>query len=179
MIPRWSDASHYEFIDITIDGALKYGARYVMMNVFVFSGPTFKEHKTVYAGWMTRQKPGSNEIYDPKTVENKVDLVSATKNAVPVIFDLKERKAIWADLTTTQSTHYFGNNVESNMASIEETLEAITGLDNKVTLAELFALHVQARGSFVEEKSKAKTIFSMKEGITPSSIALINSEYIA
>lgn len=121
-----------EFIDITIDGALKMGARYVVMNVFVYNGPDFSEHEKVYAGWMTRTHPGSNEIYDPKTVENKIDLASAGRNSIPVVFDLKERMAIWADLTTKMRTHSWGNNVESNRASIGETLEAMVNVGQQI-----------------------------------------------
>ena len=60
-----------EFIDLDILSALKYGARYVVMNVIVYDGATFAEHSTCFAGWMTRNKPNSNEIYDPRTVQQK------------------------------------------------------------------------------------------------------------
>ena len=90
-----------EFIDITIDGALEAGARYVAMNVLSFSQIPFNEIETCFVGWMTRAKPNSNEIFDPKTVEQKIDLRGNTKNTVPVLFDLKNRQAIWADMSTS------------------------------------------------------------------------------
>ncbi len=167
-----------EFIDITIDDAVKYGARYVVMNVLVYNGPTFAEHKKVYAGWMTRSKPNSNEIYDPKTVEQKIDITADARNCVPVIFDLVERKAIWVDLTTSTRAFYGGNNIESNRASIQETLEAMVNLDNKISLYNLFMLHGQARGEIVDSKEDADVIFSIDEGITPYDISKINSEYL-
>lgn len=167
-----------EFIDITIDKAVKFGVRYVVMNVLVYSGPSFAEHKKVYAGWMTRDKPKSNEIYDPKTVEQKVDLTSASKNNIPVVFDLVERKAIFADLNTSTSYMYGGNNIHSNRASIQETLEAVVSLDNKITLYELFMLHAIARGELVGNKDDADSVFSISEGITPYDISIINSEYL-
>lgn len=168
-----------EFIDITIDKAAKFGARYVVMNVFVYSGPSFAEHKKVYAGWMTRSKPKSNEIYDPKTVEQKVDLTSNARNNIPVVFDLVERKAIWADLNTSTRYMHGGNNLHSNRASIQETLEAVVSLDSKVTLYELFMLHAQARGKLVLNKDDADTVFSINEGVTPYDISTINSEYLS
>ena len=58
-----------EFIDITIDGALKKGARYLTMNVLVYNGPTFDQHEECFAGWMMRSEPKSNEVFDAKTVE--------------------------------------------------------------------------------------------------------------
>ena len=168
-----------EFIDIDIDGALKSGARYIGMNVLVFAGPTFAEHEKVYAGWMTRDHVQSNEIYDPKTVAQKVDLKSESKNCVPVMFDLKERKAIWTDLSTPRNEHYWGNNVESNRASIEQTMEAIADTSRKVSLYELFELHGKVRGEIVENKEDADTVFSLYEGdVTPYDLSVINSEYV-
>jgi hypothetical protein len=168
-----------EFIDIDIDSALKHGARYIAMNVLVYSGPTFKEHEACYAGWMTRSEPGSNEIYDPKTVEQKIDLNSQTKNSIPVVFDLKERKAIWTDLSTGRNvTWYGGNNIHSNAANIRQTMEAIVEARSKMSLYELFELHAQGRGEIVENKEDADTVFSLTEGTTPFDINVISSEFI-
>jgi hypothetical protein len=192
-----------EFIDITIDKAVEAGARYVVMNVLVYSGPTFAEHETCFAGWMTRSKPGSNEIYDPKTVEGKVDLASNSKNAIPVIFDLVDRKAIWTDLTTNRNPNWgagfhrggfrtgwrgAGNNVENNKASIEQTVKAITKTTySKLSLYKLFELHAQARGIMVTERDKADTVFALEQPstsetqkiITPYDVNLISSEFLA
>jgi hypothetical protein len=168
-----------EFIDVTIDAAVKAGARYVVMSVYVYSGPTFAEHKKVYAGWMTRSKPKSNEIYDPKTVEQKIDLTSDSKVSIPVVFDLVERKAIWTDLSKRAQFGYGGNNTHSNRVGTEALLEAIVDKDNKVSLYELFMMHAIARGEPVKNKEDADTVFSTYEGVTPYDTAVINSEYIA
>lgn len=168
-----------EFIDIDVDGALKAGARYIGMNVLVYSGPTFKEHDAVYAGWMTRDHANSNEIYDPKTVEQKIDLTGENTNCIPVLFDLKTRKAIWADVATNRSGRWGGNNVESNRATIEETMQAIADTSRKVSLYELFSLHAAVRGEFVDNIEDADTVFSATTGdVTPFDITTINSEYV-
>lgn len=169
-----------EFIDITIDDAVAAGARYVVMNVLVYNGPNFSEHTKCHAGWMTRSKPNSNEVFDAKTVEQRIDLNSDCKNAIPVVFDLVARKAIWTDLATSRyNTHWGGNNVESNKASIEEKLEAIVSLNNKTTLAELFTIHAEARSTeIVEDKADADTVFAVNEGIGPRDITVINAEYL-
>ena len=176
-----------EFIDITIDKVVEYGARYVAMNVLVYSGPTFKEHSTCFAGWMTRAKPNDNEIYEPKTVKQKVDLQSNSRNSIPVVFDLIERKAIWCDLSTKRRVNWSselstkwhgGNNVHTNSATIEQTLQAIVEANNKVSLFELFSLHVKARGEIVTSKEDADTIFSFEEGTTPYDVNVISSEYL-
>lgn len=176
-----------EFIDITMAGAKEAGARYVAMNVYVYSGPTFSEHDACYAGWMTRTKPNSNEIYDAKTVEQKIDLNSETKNSIPVVFDLVTREAIWADLSFSgrssqdfgRRTHaYAGNNVENNRANITDVVKSIVTLDNKLTLEELFSFHAEARGEIVENIEDADTVFSLETGITPYDITTIQSDYV-
>lgn len=166
-----------EFIDITMDEALAYGARYVVMDVRVFSGPTFNKHSVCYAGWMRRESPQSNEIYDPKTVEQKVNLTIEAKTAVPVIFDLKTKEAIWVDVAGQSSQHYFGNNVESNKASLIQLLKAFQSMDNKLSLGHLLSLHAKARGELVAEESQADQVFSFEEG-TPFDVTTINSEFL-
>lgn len=171
-----------EFIDITMDKAFENGIRYVIMNVLVYAGPNFDEHKKCYAGWMTRSKPKSNEIYDPKTVMSKVDLASASKNVIPVIFDLKTKEAIWCDLVTksniTWNGYLVGNNVEANKASIEQVLKAILSLDNKPTLHGLLSLHAKARGVVVEKRKEADIVFGLEGDVTPRDINIINSNYL-
>lgn len=181
-----------EFIDILIPKVLKQKpeVRYVAMNVLVYSGPSFAEHEKCYAGWMTRQKPASNEIYDPKTVQTKVDLTSASRNAIPVIFDLKTKEAIWCDLSTPRHTNWrnqnafrhvwnpFGNNVENNRASIEDTLQVISTV-NKFTLYDLFKLHVDARATeLVTDVKSAETVFDIEDGLGPRHINEINAGFI-
>jgi hypothetical protein len=172
-----------EFSDINIDEAAAAGARYVAMNVLVYSGPTFADHETVYAGWMTREHVNDNEIYEPRTVEQKIDLQSESKNAVPVLFDLVERKAIWVDVTTPRNSYgsgfggYNGNNVENNAAAISDVLESFID-GNKLSLHELFTLHGKARGTLVESKEEADVVFSPYDGITPYHINDINADFM-
>jgi hypothetical protein len=167
-----------EFIDVTMDAAVKRGARYLAMNVLVYSGPTFSEHETCYAGWMTRSAPKSNEIFNAAAVEQKIDVKANCKNTIPVMFDLVTKKAIWVDMPTSRRTRWGGNNVESNAASIEEKLEAIVHSKNKLSLFELFELHTFGRGELVNSAEEADTVFSIEQGVTPFHINEINAEYL-
>jgi len=177
-----------EFVDINIKEALASSKkiRYVVMNVLSYSGEKFSEIDTCFAGWMTRDKVKSNEIFEPKTVEQKVDLNGEAVVTIPAVFDLKERKVIWTDITTSNRSGFnfggrwgtSGNNVENNRASIEETVEAFTTLDNKVSLGELFEIHAIARGKIVEDKDDADFVFSFGGDVTPYDIETINSEYL-
>jgi hypothetical protein len=164
-----------EFIDINIDTALKRGVRYVVMNVLSFSDIPFENLDECFAGWMTRENPNTNEIFDPKTVEQKVDLCSKTKYTIPVIFDLKTKEAIWLDLSADPNYHQGGINVESNSATIYDIIKSSISLENKPTLYELFDIHSKSRGAeLVDKKEDADLVFSMDDGITPFNILDIN-----
>ncbi len=168
-----------EFIDVDIPSAVKFKARYLVMNVFSFSQQPFVDLPMCFAGCMIRKQPKSGEIYEPKTVKYKFDLTSESKYTVPLIFDLLEKKIIWVDSAISERHRYGGwggNNVESNQTGMVALGRAFTKLP-KPNLYDLFSLHAKARGTIVS-KSKAKTIFSQEEGITPYDIEKITSEYL-
>ena len=168
-----------EFIDIDIKSALRVGARYVIMQVYVFSGPTFDEHEICYAGWMTRDKPDENQIYDPKTVEQKIDVKSKSRTAIPVVFDLKERKAIWLDVATKdRGLGRMVNSFETNRATILDLVKGALSLDNKPTLYDLFTFHASERGEIVTDIKDADTVFSWDGDVKPTDVNVILSEYL-
>jgi len=166
-----------EFIDIDMKKAAQKGVRYVMMNVLDYSGLMFSGYDECFAGWMTRSHPNHNEVYDPKSVEQKIDLRTPNRLATPVLFDIIKKEAIWLDLQG-KGKGRLPNNVESNAATIEELVQAALILSDKLNLHELFSLHTAARGEFVENKSDADTVFSIDEGITPFDLVKIGSEFI-
>jgi len=145
-----------EFIDIHMPTAMK-NARYVVMVVNSFTSQPYKDLPECFAGWMIRQRPNSGEIYEPKTVQNKFDLTADSKIAVPVIFDLKTKEAIWVDLSLKNNPS-FSNNVYRNSNSLTKVCHALATL-NRPTLYDLLELHVLGRGELVTKKEKAKTIF--------------------
>lgn len=178
-----------EYIDVEVDKAVKCGYRYVVMNVYVFSGPNFKDHEEVFAGWMSLDKPKQNKQFQPKQVQQRIDLTAETRNMVPVVFDLKERKVIWTDIQNRPNfkRHPWGgriNSVETNQIGIEKSLELIANrADTQFTLYELFASHAVARGKVVDnpEDADVKFGFTTEEvecDVTPFDINIINSEFI-
>jgi hypothetical protein len=169
-----------EFIDVNIPTALKANHRYLVMNVNVFNGPTFKEHEVCYAGWMLRNKVQSGEVFEPKTVEQKIDLTMESRTAVPVIFDLKERQVIVTDLPgfARDFLMRYPNNIKTNAASIEHVLQAITSLSNRASLHDLLSLHIKGRGEFVDTKEEADIVFGFDGDVTPYDVSVINSEYV-
>ena len=169
-----------EFIDIDITNALKSGIRYIALNLFVFSGPSFKEHETCFVGWMTRDEPNDGEIFEPKSVINKVDMTFDGKACIPAIFDIKTREIIWVDMPVGTSSKRL-NNVETHMSTIEELSESLVNLtDTKITLHDLFTLHVEGRGgNIVSSPEDADFVFGIEEGdVTIYDITTINGEYL-
>lgn len=165
-----------EFIDIDIEKFLKSGIRYVLMSVNSFTDQPFCDLPECFAGFMVRQHPNSGEIYEPKTVENKIDVTTNTKICIPLIIDLKNREVIWTDIALKKNLSY-ANNVHNNMSSLTIISKAMTSLI-KPTLYELFQLHIEARGEKIEQKKEADIIFSEREGTTPFDIEKIIAEFL-
>lgn len=170
-----------EFIDVPIEQALKAGVRYVAMNVLSYSHIPFNRIETCYVAWMFRDSPNAGEIFDPKTVQGKLDLNMDSKHCIPVLFDLKTREVVWADLVPNMvkdNTRWGSVTVEGTKASIEQTLEAMFNLGNKPTLEELALLHATSRGSLVDTPEEADFIFGMEGDVTPRDISVIHGEYL-
>ena len=165
-----------EFIDLDIPSILKYGGRYVMMNVYSFSSQPLCDLPECLAGWMMRQYPGSGEIFEPKTVADKVDLASDTRISIPVILDLETRQLLWTDIALKFNPEDYIS-VEGNLSGVRLMGRAMTSL-SKTTLYELFELHVWARGEFVDNPEAADTVFSETEGIRPFDIERIMAEFM-
>ena len=144
-----------EFIDINLEKAQEMGIRYVAMQVYSFTGQTFDTIEA-FAGFMERQKPGSGEVYEAKTVKNKFDLSSNTSVNVPLFLDLKTNKVIWADLGIAGSSRRAM--YETSGKKIAEAGKVIASMkDNLPNLFELFSLHALANGAKVDTVRKEDT----------------------
>lgn len=177
-----------EFVDFSIKKCLAKHIRYVVMSVCSYTRQSYCELPECFAGWMSREKPQSGEIYEPRTLENKLDLSADSKIAVPVIFDLVERQAIWCDLSLRAvSLHRLvpqqvgeaplptplqrirnaliglgGNNPINNQVGFSMMLKAMVNL-KKANLYDLFRLHAEARGELVSDKAMADRVFAYEE----------------
>lgn len=166
-----------EFIDLDIESMLKRGGRYVVMMVNSFTRQPFITIPECFAGWMMRSQPKSGEIFEPATVQNKVDIASDTIICLPAILDLLERKAIWADIGLKAAPRW--NSFESNKHSTGLMLKAIATM-HKPDLYELFSLHAKARGTLVSEPEQADFKFDVASGeVTPFDIDIVRAVYLA
>jgi len=165
-----------EFIDIDINKMLEKDVRYVIMCINSFTRQPYCDLPECFAGFMTREFPNSGEIYDPRTVQNKFDLTSDTRIAIPLIIDIQDHKVIWSDLAL-KSHPNTSNNVYENMSSLALMCKAILEMV-KPTLYELFMLHAKSRGKLVNSKEEADTVFSLNHGITPLDTDTIVAKFL-
>lgn len=150
-----------EFIDVDIPSVGKRG-RYIVYQVYSFTGQRFSDLPNVRFGWMERDDVNSGEIFEPSTVVMSMDITSESTVAIPVIFDCLERKFIWCDMNLGLSSvsHFcFGNNIESNLRGVTATCYGMTHL-NKPNLYDLVMFNAIARGNIVEDRNNADIIFS-------------------
>lgn len=164
-----------EFIDIDIGKTVEMGARYVVMSLNSFTEQPYCDLPECFAGWMARTHADSGEIFEPKTVENRIDVASDTRICLPLIADLYEKQVVWTDIALKKEPMW--NNVHQNLRGVSLMTRALTSL-TKTTLHELFALHIEARGKFMMSEDNADTIFSIEKGITPFDLETIASEFM-
>ena len=165
-----------EFIDVEIERLLAHKVRYIIMMISSFTRQPYCDLPECFAGWMARQEAGSGEIFEARTVVDKLDVASNTSICIPAVFDLVAKEVIWADLALTRRPA-FSNNALNNLSSLSLMLRSLTSLA-KPDLHTLFSLHVKARGSLAEAVEKPDTTFSFKDGITPLDVDRIRADFL-
>jgi hypothetical protein len=165
-----------EFIDVDVAKCLERKVRYVVMCINSYTQQPYCDLPECFAGWMGRQTPNSGEIFEPKTVVDKVDVASDTQMCLPAVFDLVDREVIWADIALTGNPRWVSN-VAGNLRGVSLMLRAITGL-RKTDLHTLFTLHARSRGEAVPTPERARTVFAVDQGVTPFDLDRIAAEFM-
>lgn len=169
-----------EFLDVDIDSVVKYGARYIVYQVYNYTGQKYSDMPHAMFGWMSREDVKSGEIYEPKTIEQKMDLTSQSTVCIPVIFDCVNREVIWCDMNLSLNgchSNRGGNNVESNLSGVAATCYSMVNM-SKPNLYDLINIHIKARGLRVENKEDADVVFDIDSGITPFDTEVFMGEYL-
>ena len=166
-----------EFIDIDIDYAVRNNVRYVVPSIFNFTGDAFYDIPESSFGWMEREDINSGEIYEPTTVNNRINLTAEMQSAVPLVIDVVNREIIWCDFTMNLNIRSFsyspyqsralsyginptGRNIENNLNRVKSMLLGAINCQNKPDLYSLLFLHGFARGEFVDDPEEADIVFS-------------------
>ena len=150
-----------EFLDFDM-GRVATAARYVVYQIYNYTGQKFSELPNVRFGWMEREDVGSGEIFEPSTVEMSMDMNAESTVSIPAIFDCKERKVIWCDMNlgiNSTRSYYGGNNIESNIHGVTAACHAMVHM-NKPNIYDLIMLNTKARGILTTNRNDADIIFS-------------------
>ncbi|ORY37514.1 hypothetical protein LY90DRAFT_459345 [Neocallimastix californiae] len=177
-----------EFIDFDPEQIVAGGGRYISASVISYSGIEFNKLDNCKFGWMERESLSSNELFEPKTVRQKLDINVDKTSTTPVVFDCLTREVVWLDATLIQkgSCICIENSKKSMNAILYYYLCPL-----KDDIYDLINLHVQARGGNLvkseNELSEGDIAFvpylpyKCKEGvkyIRPTDLDIILSEYM-
>ena len=89
------------------------------MTLSSYTGQKYCNLPECFAGWMERDNLEEGEIFDARTVQNKIDLSSDTTNIMPIVYDVKNRRMIWVD------TSYGNGSICSNAAQNSDAISMI------------------------------------------------------
>lgn len=152
-----------EFIDIDINKVIKTGGRYVILSVHNYSRKHFSSMKNCCFGWMYRNDMNSGEIFEPSTVQDRIDVNAESTTCVPVIFDCINREFIWCDMTYDILAN-ISNTIENGSNKVIEIVKAIIDI-GRPNLYDLIVLNACARGNLVSDPKTADIIFSNDQHI--------------
>lgn len=152
-----------EFIDIDINKVIKTGGRYVILSVHNYSRKHFSSMKNCCFGWMYRNDMNSGEIFEPSTVQDRIDVNAESTTCVPVIFDCINREFIWCDMTYDILSN-ISNTIENGSNKVIEIVKAIIDI-GRPNLYDLIVLNACARGNLVSDPKTADIIFSNDQHI--------------
>ena len=164
-----------EFIDLDLDVLVEKGIRYVVTSINSYTQQPYCDLPECFAGWMARTDTASGEIFEPRTVFDRIDIASDTQICLPFVMDLQELRVIWADLGLTSAPRW--NNVGNNLSGISLMLRALVHTP-RPDLETLFDLHVRSRGERVASAQHAQAVFAPDQGITPFDTDLIRSQFL-
>lgn len=166
-----------EFIDVTYI-ALPKNVRYMAMQVNLFRGTPFKDLERSHCGWMGRDFTTSDrKTFDIKTVQNLLHIAGSGRQALPIVVDVRERKAVYVDLYKGAST----------ATRVQNTLDAVTTIIQEVsrftetrpTILDLAHLNAMARGGLVRNRLQADTTIGVTGcNYNASDLETILSEFL-
>jgi hypothetical protein len=153
-----------EFIDVSVSKLRAAGVRFVVASLNSYTEQPFCDLPECFAGWMARRHANSGEVFEPRTLQDRVDLASDTRICIPFVADTEAGQVLWTDIALRKDPSW--NNVHNNLGGVSLMLRALVGL-RKPTLYDLFSLHARARGEIVDDATKAQTVFGLESGLTP------------
>ena len=135
-----------EFIDFDVASVTAQGVRYVAAWVHSFRGQPFAGFPC-FAGFMQRDGLRSGAVYEPEAVALKFDIHAANTSHLPLIFDLKTRQVIFADMAAGKQAL---GGVHTQQLKHRTLVESVLDMrERKPTWYDVVSAHVAARGRAV------------------------------
>jgi hypothetical protein len=107
---------------------------------------------------MEREAPESNEIFEPRTVSNALNLKNQSSSVLLCAIDLVDKSYLWLEVEMDRARAY----VENTFSQTSAILSALTD-PNRLTVHELLTLHANARGTLVENSADADVSFAWED----------------
>lgn len=137
-----------EYIDFKVSSMLAQGVRYVSSSLVSFRGETF-DRFPCFAGFMQRDDAGSGELYEPTTVRHRFDVSIKSTSAMPLIFDVKKREVIFADMAMGGGS---AQSVRGTVNKYQAALRAMLDTPiRKPNLMDIVSANVRARGRWADD----------------------------
>lgn len=147
-----------EFIDFDVNKMASSGVRYVAASVISFTGQPFDAFEC-FVGFMERDGLRSGKVYEPESVKLRYDLKGTNKSAIPLLFDVVERKVIYADLSTGGSRYGAVSGQEQKNTALTKAMLAMP--ERKPTLFDIAYLNASARGTIVDTPEEADVVIDI------------------
>ncbi|WP_434715665.1 TerD family protein [Paraburkholderia sp. A3RO-2L] len=146
-----------EFIDIDF-AELDPSAAYISLVAFSYTQQSYADMPEAYMGWMARADGESGEIFDARTVRQKVDLTAEGVRVLMGYIDVARRQLVWADAVLPPKCDAF-NAVESSTLMTAALGKGILA-PVRPNLGDLLADHALARGELVSTPEEADLVLT-------------------
>jgi len=144
-----------EFIDINMNEYQQDGGRYAVFTVHNYSGYSFDQTPCKF-GWMEREIVNGREAFEPQSVKEAITLNNKAQSCIPVIFDMEERKAIWADVAMADPE--FGD-INAETTKNQSIMTCYALVNNEYTdLTDIIRVNAESRGELTEQIEEADMI---------------------
>ncbi|SCU81826.1 LAFA_0C07404g1_1 [Lachancea sp. 'fantastica'] len=145
-----------EFIDIDLDAVRtqRPGMRYIGVTLNSYTGQPFNTFKAK-AGFMLRDGV-SGDFFEPKTVEQKFDIVSSTKFNIPMVLDVKDNAVIWLDVGIAHKQLHSVNLSQKSSQVGSLVKYAVNMYREKCNLLKLLKLHAEARATSLSDSLESR-----------------------
>ena len=140
-----------EFADLDLELLAQAGVRYVVAVCFSFNNVAFDDMAEAFAGVMVRDQAAHvGDVFDPRAVEQRFDLVGRARASVPFVFDTAGRTLRWLDVVQgVTGTDHAVHRHQDHLGLLARELTALYSGGARVGLGELAVWNAAARAATV------------------------------